>query len=36
MNLPLSPEIASQAAQLLVLVVGALGALVGFLWTAHA
>jgi len=36
MYLPLSPEIASQAAQLLVLVVGALGALVSFLWTAHA
>jgi hypothetical protein len=35
MYLPLSPEIASGAAQFLVLVIGALGVLVSFLWTAH-
>ena len=36
MYLPLSPELATGAAQLLILVAAALGALFSFLWTAHA
>ncbi len=36
MYLPLSPELAAGAAQLLIVVTAALGALFSFLWTGRA